>query len=133
MTPPASAPTGPTVLVVDDDAALLRTLQALLEQRQFRVLTAPDGLAALEVVAKQRPSVILLDIDMPKLDGESTALRLRSKPEWRTIPIIMLTGIDEVMDQHLTATLGVVAYLRKPCEPDELYATLQRALGAPAV
>lgn len=124
----AGTKAAPLVLVVDDDAGLRRVLQATLEHYRYRVLTAGDGLEALQVLEQKRPDVILLDIDMPKLDGETLALKLRSHPDWHAIPLVMLTGLSGLGDQHLMATLGAAAYLQKPCPPEELVSAIQRAV-----
>ena len=123
----------PTVLVIDDDASLVQAVKALLEQRHYHVLTAHDGVQALTIIAAQTPQLILLDIDMPKLDGEGLALQLHHHPTWRAIPIIALTGISDMRDQHLMATLGVTEYLCKPCPTEELLAAIYRVLPTAVV
>ena len=118
-----------TILLVDDDVALAKTVKMLLEHRGFHVFSASDGAQALALLAQRPADLILLDINMPTLSGETMILKLRNHPTWRQIPVIMLTGLEDARHQHLAANLGAVAYLRKPCPPDELLHAIHQALA----
>jgi len=115
---------GPTILVVDDDAAFTASVAQLLKSQGYQVVTAGDGAAAVTVAAAAHPRLILMDINMPQVDGELAVLSLKAQPVLRAIPIIMLTGVGDLLDGHLTATLGAVEYLTKPFDPPELLAKI---------
>ncbi|KMO40813.1 histidine kinase [Methylobacterium variabile] len=82
------------ILVVDDDADARERMTALLTREGWRVASAENGLAGLEAVAARRPGLILLDLMMPELDGFGFLRRLRARPEWRDIPVVVLTAKD---------------------------------------
>jgi DNA-binding response OmpR family regulator len=77
------------VLIVDDDALILRFLQVIFKDAEYRVLIARDGLEALDTVEKEMPDIVILDISMPKLDGLQVCRRLR---DWSQLPIIILSA-----------------------------------------
>ena len=81
-----------TILLVDDDANLLRPLKLLLEREGFRVLTAPDGEAALVVAAKESPNVIVTDWMMPRLDGVGMCRRLKDNTAMADVPVVVLSA-----------------------------------------
>src|SRR5688572_28561206 len=87
-----------TILVVDDNAQNLELLQAYLESLPCRILTAVDGLAALQIVERTPPDVILLDVMMPRMRGLEVCKKLKADPATRSIPIIMVTALNEVGD-----------------------------------
>jgi len=123
----------PTVLVVDDDPAMVESLAMLLEGYGFCVLTAPDGVRALEVFREQSPSVVVTDIMMPELDGIGVILRMRrERPD---VKIIALSGGGRVIkSDYLTAAeeLGADAALAKGQGNHVLIETLSKLLIAAA-
>ena len=118
----------PTIVIVDDDATLLTMLKTRLETWRYRVVTARDGVEALEVVQRHSPDLLILDLDMPRLDGASLALRLSSQAGERCLPIIVLTGSEDVRNEQLMANLGALVYVRKPYEAEALRAAIEQAL-----
>jgi CheY-like chemotaxis protein len=95
----------------------------------YEVLTAARGRDGLRVAAAQRPDAILLDVLMPEMDGWETCTRLKSHPDTETIPVILLTGASDVdLTDHAMA-VGASAVLTKPCSPDRLLGTIQKALA----
>jgi CheY-like chemotaxis protein len=80
------------VLIVDDDAEVREMLVRTLERQDWTASTAEDGRAALDAVAAQKPDLILLDLMMPRMDGFEFVTELRKRPEWRAIPIIVITA-----------------------------------------
>jgi len=80
------------VLVVDDDRALVRIAQSVLQKQGFDVLTAFDGLEGLQKAQEEKPDVIVLDISMPKMDGYQVCHRLQEDPNTRQIPVVFLTA-----------------------------------------
>jgi signal transduction histidine kinase len=108
-----------TCLVVEDTPDVIR-LVAMALQQDFKMLSAPDGLAGLEVARKDLPSLIVTDLMMPGLDGLELTRRLRDDPKTRHIPIVMLTARGELDDRVAGIDTGVNTYLAKPFSPREL-------------
>jgi DNA-binding response OmpR family regulator len=116
----------PRVLVVDDDAAIRQALERALRLEGFAVATAPDGEQALEDVARTPPSVIVLDVTMPGLDGVAVTRRLRGHGD--DVPILILSARDGVDDRVAGLAAGADDYLVKPFALPELIARLQALL-----
>ena len=108
------------VLIVDDDADIQRLVSYNLSQAGFRVSTAATGLAAIELVQKHPPDLIILDIMLPDLDGLEVCRTLRHRDDSRRIPIIMLTARTEEVDRVVGFELGADDYVMKPFSPREL-------------
>jgi len=89
----------PTVLVVDDSPTVRKIVQMTLQRERIRVITAGDGLSALTSVADEMPALILLDIQLPRMDGYHICQIIRKNLQFRTIPIIMLSGKDGLFDK----------------------------------
>lgn len=116
----------PLVLVVDDSITVRRVTQRLLVREGYRVTLAADGLQALEKLQDERPSVVLSDIEMPRMDGFDLVRNIRSDPRLRDLPVVMITSrIAEKHREH-ARQLGVDHYLGKPYAEDELLSLLQR-------
>jgi DNA-binding response OmpR family regulator len=113
------------VLVCDDDADIGAALTIYLTQAGYRVLTARDGLEALQVTARETVHLVLLDVMMPRLDGIQTAVRLR---ETSHVPILFLSAKAEDTDRILGLTMGGDDYITKPFNPVELLARVKAAL-----
>jgi two-component system, sensor histidine kinase and response regulator len=111
---------GAKVLVVDDDAIVRRSLQAMLERGHYRVETVPDGLEALKILPVFMPDMVLLDILMPGMDGLETCRQIRMLPNCDLLPIIFLTA-DDRPETHVNAFQAKGDdFLRKPVSPAEL-------------
>lgn len=123
---PDTAPQGPAVLLVDDDAAIRRTVGVGLELEGFRVVGASGGRAALEAVPRVQPAVILLDIGMPDLDGLEVLQRLRGCGH--DVPVCILSARDEVNDRVRGLQAGADDYVVKPFAIEEVAARLQALL-----
>ncbi|CAM5727125.1 Protein-glutamate methylesterase/protein-glutamine glutaminase [Streptomyces badius] len=107
------------VLVVDDNKVIRQLIRVNLELEGFEVVTAADGVEALDLVGRVRPDAITLDVVMPRLDGLETATRLRSDPRTRDLPIAVISACTPYeVDAGVAA--GVDAFLAKPFEPSEL-------------
>jgi len=117
---------GPDVLVVDDDAGILRSLQRALTLEGFSPRTADGGLAALNAVRRQAPDVMILDIGMPDVDGAAVARRLRA--DGHDFPICVLSARDEVTDRVAGLEAGADDYVVKPFALEELVARLHALL-----
>lgn len=117
------------VLLVDDNADATESLAMLLELAGFETATATSGPQALQVGAEQLPTVVLLDIGMPDMDGYETCRRMRATPWGRSIPIFAMTGWSEDADHARSREAGFSAHLVKPVEPAELLDLLKRMPG----
>ncbi len=108
------------VMVVDDSITVRRVTQRLLERNGMRVITARDGMDAMALLQENRPDIILLDIEMPRMDGYEVAAQVRADPVHRGVPIIMITS--RVGDKHRARAieLGVNDYLGKPYQESQL-------------
>jgi CheY-like chemotaxis protein len=114
------------VLVVEDDDVIRQLITVNLELEGFEVFPAVDGQDALEKVAEANPDVITLDVMMPRLDGWSTAERLRENPDTANIRIVLLSARAQEADLQRGERIGVDAYLTKPFDPDELIEVVRR-------
>ncbi len=115
----------PQILIVDDDPVLIRFLRANLEARDCEVLTAIGGAEALNLVERELPDLIILDIMMPEMDGFEICQRLR---EWSQIPILMLSARGEIKDKARCLNLGADDYITKPFGISELLARVRAVL-----
>jgi len=121
------------VLVVDDDETVRDVVRRYLERDGHEVVVAGDGESALQLVAKQLPDLIVLDLMLPGIDGLEVCRRLRQR---HSVPIVMLTALGEEEDRVVGLQLGADDYVTKPFSPRELAlrvgSVLRRAKGAPA-
>jgi DNA-binding response OmpR family regulator len=126
-----------TILLVDDDPAILEGVVDLLQLYGYNLLTASDGKLALEVMQDYTPDLVISDIMMPEMDGYEFYEAVRSRPEWVPIPFIFLTARGQQVDIRRGQSLGADAYLVKPFEPEDLLiaidARLKRARAIQAV
>ncbi|MBN2392247.1 MAG: response regulator [Anaerolineae bacterium] len=113
-----------TILIVDDTPLNLHTLVQVLTLRNYRVRTANSGLQALESVRQQPPSLILLDVMMPEMDGYATCAQLKADPTTRDIPIIFLSAANTTHDKVAAFKAGGVDYITKPFHPNEVLARI---------
>jgi len=125
--PPAGS--APPVLVVDDDPEVRDFVCEVLAGAGFATATASDGDEVAEEARRVAPSLIILDVMMPRMDGYTTLTRLRGHPVTRDIPVIVLTGQVEPLYRTLSAGVGAVAHLTKPFSPDQLTQTVRRVLA----
>jgi chemosensory pili system protein ChpA (sensor histidine kinase/response regulator) len=107
-------------LVVDDSITVRRVTQRLLERNGMRVMTARDGMDAVALLAENVPDIILLDIEMPRMDGYEVAAHVRNDPRLREVPIIMITSRVGEKHRARAIELGVNDYLGKPYQESQL-------------
>lgn len=119
----------PTVLVVDDSPTVRKIVQMTLQREHIRVITAADGLSALSAVADEMPALILLDIQLPRMNGYHICQTLRKHLQFRQIPIIMLSGKDGLFDKMRGRLAGSTEYLTKPFDAVELVQTVKKHLA----
>jgi len=116
------------ILVVEDDTDLLETIRHRFEYCKWEVITATNGKEGLEKAANEKPDLIVLDIEMPVLNGHETIKRLRGNPELKDIPVIMCTVSNEVQDITITASYNISGYVTKPFNYTELIEMIVNAL-----
>ncbi|HEY73920.1 MAG TPA: response regulator transcription factor [Thermoflexia bacterium] len=117
-----------TILVVDDESNIIELAQMYLEQEGFRVQSARDGATALEMVARQPPALMVLDLMLPEVDGWEVCRRVRAGSAAPDLPIIMLTARDDDVDKIVGLELGADDYVTKPFNPRELVARVKTIL-----
>jgi CheY-like chemotaxis protein len=118
-----------TVLLVDDETVVVDIAKRKLDQLGYSVLAANDGEEAVEILRTSKPDLIVLDIQMPKMNGYTflTELRKNPNPDLAAIPVIMVTAYSDanpIFNRH-----GVIAYLLKPLKLQELLDKIQEVLG----
>ena len=113
------------ILVVDDDPQIRDMLKCLLGDEGYVVSTVANGNSAMAVLTEQKPDLVLLDISLPDLNGYQVLSLIREQSE---VPVIMLTGILEVISVHQSVSLGADDYVRKPFRPRELLARIESKL-----
>jgi len=116
------------ILVVEDMQSVVDALRALLEHEGFQVVVARNGMEGLQVVHKERPDLLLLDLILPGLDGLEVCRRLRRDPETARLPILMLSGKAEEGDKVVGLEVGADDYIAKPFSPKELIARVKSHL-----
>lgn len=117
------------VLVVEDDPSISALLTKALQNNGYTVVNASDGEAALVLCVEERPDVILLDVNLPKLDGFSVAKRLKGVQSLKGIPIIFLTAKDRPADMIQGIQAGAKHYLTKPFKIEELMSKVSKLVG----
>ncbi|BAY97312.1 response regulator receiver sensor signal transduction histidine kinase [Tolypothrix tenuis PCC 7101] len=110
------------VLVVDDNPTNLSLLRQVLKEAGFQVRLAEDGKSAIEQVERALPILILLDVQMPVMDGFETCTRLKDNPKTRDIPVIFMTALSDISNKLKGLSLGAVDYITKPFEQQEVLA-----------
>ena len=122
-----------TILIIDDEPDTLTYFSSLLEDNGYATVTACDGKAAIERVKESPPDLITLDITMPEKSGVRCYRELRENEEWRSIPVIMITGIAEDFRTFISSRKQVPppeGYLSKPVDEAELLSLVGRLITA---
>ncbi len=117
-----------TVMIVDDNAQNVELLMAFLESLPVKLVTASDGIEALEKVAEHHPDLILLDIMMPRMSGFQVCRKLKSDPATRDIQILMVTALNELGDIEQAAECGTDDFVSKPVNKFELLTRVKSLL-----
>src|SRR3984893_8997952 len=113
------------ILVIEDEANIVQLIRLYLEQANFTVITASDGVAGLELHAREHPDLVILDLMLPAMDGMEVCRRIRS---WAATPILMLTARQGEEDRIAGLELGADDYLVKPFSPRELVSRVKAIL-----
>ena len=117
------------ILLVDDSTTILMVEEMALNNGVYEFIRAKNGLEAIEIAAAERPDLILLDINMPKMDGFEACKKLRSQTETSETPIIMVTTRAEIVNLETGYQSGCNDYITKPIDNIELVAKVKNYLG----
>ncbi len=115
---------GKYVLVVDDSPSVRRVVSNMLKQHGWEVQMARDGLEALDLISHETPAAVLLDIEMPRMDGYELIATVRAQEQYRTLPLVVLTSRAATKHQQRAMQLGASSYVVKPYQDEELINTL---------
>jgi CheY-like chemotaxis protein len=124
-----------SALVIDDEPDITAYIGMVLSDNGWAVRTANSAADGLELARQQAPDVILLDVMMPEKGGLSTLVALRKDPNLKSVPVVLVTGIQDTLTQDFEAYLGRIknyhpdAYMEKPVEPKKLLSLLDKVLG----
>ena len=116
------------ILLVDDNTANLQILYETLDGQGYKLLVAKNGQSALAIAEKAIPSLILLDIMMPEMDGYEVCKRLKARKKTRQIPVIFVTALTDAGDEAKGLALGAVDYITKPINPELVRARVRNHL-----
>jgi len=117
---------GKTVLVVDDSNTIRKSAEIFLRQGGHLVVMAEDGFDALAKINSAQPDLVFCDISMPRLDGYQTCAIIKSNPQYREMPVVMLSSKDGVFDKARGRMVGAAHYLTKPFTKEQLLEVVQR-------
>jgi CheY-like chemotaxis protein len=117
-----------TILLVDDNLQNLELMQAYLDDLPSRVVTASDGVEAMEAVDREKPDLILLDVMMPRMSGFEVCQKLKANPQTREVIIVMVTALNEVPDYERAVESGTDDFLSKPVNKLELLTRVKSLL-----
>jgi CheY-like chemotaxis protein len=119
----------PTLLVIEDNEQNLYLMRYLLEKSGFSVVAAPDGQRGIDLASRVRPDLILLDIQLPLMDGYAVAAAIRRDPALAATPIIAVTSYAMPGDREKCLEAGATDYMEKPIDPSALVERVRRHLG----
>lgn len=122
--PKAVAKQGKHLLIVDDSPSVRRVVSSMLKQHGWQVQTARDGVEALDMITNETPAAVLLDIEMPRMDGYELMATVRAQEQYRSLPLVILTSRAAAKHQQRAMQLGANAYVVKPYQDEELLNTL---------
>lgn len=117
------------IVVCEDDPVILKLLQVALRETGYELLTAPDGVAGLELIERERPDAILTDVTMPRMNGLELADAVRARPDLAHIPIVFLSASAQRTHLEEGFRHGATAYVAKPFRAAELRSALEWVLG----
>jgi len=117
-------------ILIVEDVELNQDLLVQLLEDEYDIVTADDGAAGIEIAARERPDLILMDLSLPVVDGWEATRRLKAEPATMTIPVIALTAHAMEGDEEKARACGCDGYLTKPIDEEQLFAKLDGFLNA---
>lgn len=118
-----------SVLIVDDDPALLKIIKPVLLASGYSVLTAMTGEKGLQIIKRQKPDLVILDVILPGIKGRQTCIKIKEDPQTQKIPVIFLTAKDSPDDVKAELAAGAIAHITKPFTPQRLLEEIRKAIG----
>jgi len=116
------------ILIVDDESDIVSALTIRLESLGYEIISAEDGITALEKARSEKPDLILLDVMLPKLDGYKVCRMLKFDEKYKDIPIIIITAKGEELNRRMGMDMGANAYITKPFKPEDLTSKIKELL-----
>ena len=116
------------ILIVDDEPHMLRVTELSIKKGGYQIVIGRNGKEALELAAREKPGLIVMDVSMPEMDGLTALTQLKANPETAKIPVIMLTVRGQAMARLQAEQSGAAVYLTKPFSPSQLLAEVKRLL-----
>lgn len=107
------------ILIVDDNSSDREWLKRIINTG-YEILEADNGNSAIEITNRKHPDLVLMDVMMPKVSGYSVCARVKSNPDTKDIPVVMVTGLGTEMNMKIGKEMGASGYLVKPIKPDQL-------------
>lgn len=117
------------ILVIDDDPDAVETMTAILETRDYEVVTALSGLEGITKAREEKPDLIIMDVMMPKLDGFTICKMIKDNEEIKNIPVILLTGKGLVGDVEKGFAAGASDYMIKPIDWERLFVKIEKFIS----
>jgi CheY-like chemotaxis protein len=122
----------PKVLIADDEAHMLRVAELALRRGGYTLLIAKNGREAVEITRSEKPNLIVMDVQMPVLDGLNALREIKADPRTASIPVIMLTARGHTLARSEAEGSGAAMFVTKPFSPNQLLADVQRLLSPAA-
>ena len=119
------------ILIVDDEPHMLRVTELSIKKGGYDIVIGRNGREALALAAREKPSLIVMDVSMPEMDGLTALKHLKADAETALIPVIMLTVRGQALTRLEAEQSGAAVYLTKPFSPSQLLAEVRRLLGGP--
>lgn len=123
--------TNKTVLLVEDNERLARMMSYLFQSKRMNVEIADNGSVALELLERTKPDIIILDINMPIMNGLDFCEEIKTRPKFRKIPILVVSGEQNLNIKERLIEMGVYEYIMKPFRSDNLVEKIENVLTAP--
>lgn len=118
-----------TIVIADDEPHVLRSLEFILKKQGYNVITANNGEMALEKIREHDPDLVFLDIQMPKMDGNTALRHLRDDPAFQSLYVVMITAKGQEADRLNSLENGANEYVTKPYSPRKLIGRVKELLG----
>ena len=119
---------GEKILSIDDSPTVQRLIEMILSSQGYQVVLASDGAAGIAMAKAEKPSVILVDFVMPKMNGFQVCKTLKEDPDFKDTPIILVTSKGETVGSKFVDVLGITEYFTKPFQPEELLAKIREVI-----
>src|SRR5262245_20922633 len=120
-----------TLLLVDDSVTIQRVIELTFAHEDVRVVSVSDGRRAVQWMDSEWPDIVLVDVEVPEMDGYAVSTYVKTSPRLKQVPVLLLAGAFEPVDQERANSIGCEGVLVKPFEPQQLVARVKELLSAP--